>query len=44
MATENYPTYPDLANKVAVVTGGSRGIGASTKGEVRRIPYYSATR
>jgi 3-oxoacyl-[acyl-carrier protein] reductase len=30
MATENYPTYPDLANKVAVVTGGSRGIGAAT--------------
>jgi 3-oxoacyl-[acyl-carrier protein] reductase len=28
--TENYPTYPDLANKVAVVTGGSRGIGAAT--------------
>ena len=24
------PTYPDLANKVAVVTGGSKGIGAST--------------
>jgi len=23
------PTYPDLANKVAVVTGGSRGIGAA---------------
>src|SRR5215218_3138736 len=30
MATVNYPTYPDLANKVAVVTGGSRGIGAAT--------------
>ena len=30
MATENYPTYPDLANKVAAVTGGSRGIGAAT--------------
>jgi len=30
MATDNYPTYPDLANKVAVVTGGSRGIGAAT--------------
>ena len=30
MVTENYPTYPDLANKVAVVTGGSRGIGAAT--------------
>ena len=30
MATENYPTYPDLVNKVAVVTGGSRGIGAAT--------------
>jgi 3-oxoacyl-[acyl-carrier protein] reductase len=24
------PTYPDLANKVAVVTGRSRGIGAAT--------------
>lgn len=24
------PTYPDLAGKVAVVTGGSRGIGAAT--------------
>jgi NAD(P)-dependent dehydrogenase (short-subunit alcohol dehydrogenase family) len=24
------PTYPDLADKVAVVTGGSRGIGAAT--------------
>ena len=23
-------TYPDLAGKVAVVTGGSRGIGAAT--------------
>jgi 3-oxoacyl-[acyl-carrier protein] reductase len=30
MATENYPAYPDLANKVAVVSGGSRGIGAAT--------------
>lgn len=30
MTTENYPTYADLANKVAVVTGGSRGIGAAT--------------
>src|SRR3712207_6270829 len=30
MATQNYPTYPDLANRVAVVTGGSRGIGAAT--------------
>jgi 3-oxoacyl-[acyl-carrier protein] reductase len=30
MATDNYPTYADLANKVAVVTGGSRGIGAAT--------------
>ena len=30
MATEIYPTYPDLANKVAVVTGGSRGLGAET--------------
>jgi 3-oxoacyl-[acyl-carrier protein] reductase len=30
MATVNYPTYPDLANKVAVITGGSRGIGAAT--------------
>lgn len=25
-----FPTYPDLAGKVAVVTGGSRGIGAAT--------------
>jgi 3-oxoacyl-[acyl-carrier protein] reductase len=24
------PTYPDLADKVAVVTGSSRGIGAAT--------------
>jgi 3-oxoacyl-[acyl-carrier protein] reductase len=30
MATENYPTYPDLTDKVAVVSGGSRGIGAAT--------------
>jgi len=30
MATGNYPTYPDLADRVAVVTGGSRGIGAAT--------------
>jgi 3-oxoacyl-[acyl-carrier protein] reductase len=30
MASENYPTYADLANKVVVVTGGSRGIGAVT--------------
>jgi 3-oxoacyl-[acyl-carrier protein] reductase len=28
--TENLPTYPDLAGKVAVVTGGSGGIGAAT--------------
>ena len=27
---ENLPTYPDLAGKVAVVTGSSRGIGAAT--------------
>jgi 3-oxoacyl-[acyl-carrier protein] reductase len=27
---ESLPTYPDLAGKVAVVTGGSRGIGAAT--------------
>ena len=26
----NIPTYPDLAGKVAVVTGSSRGIGAAT--------------
>jgi 3-oxoacyl-[acyl-carrier protein] reductase len=26
----NIPTFPDLAGKVAVVTGGSRGIGAET--------------
>jgi 3-oxoacyl-[acyl-carrier protein] reductase len=28
--TENIPTYPDLAGKVALVTGGSGGIGAAT--------------
>ena len=28
--TENIPTYPDLAGKVAVVTGGSGGIGSAT--------------
>lgn len=28
--TSTIPTYPDLAGKVAVVTGGSRGIGAET--------------
>jgi 3-oxoacyl-[acyl-carrier protein] reductase len=27
---ERLPTYPDIADKVAVVTGGSRGIGAAT--------------
>jgi 3-oxoacyl-[acyl-carrier protein] reductase len=27
---ENIPLYPDLARKVAVVTGSSRGIGAAT--------------
>lgn len=27
---EQFPTYPDLVGKVAVVTGGSRGIGAAT--------------
>jgi 3-oxoacyl-[acyl-carrier protein] reductase len=27
--TGNIPTYPDLADKVAVVTGGSGGIGAA---------------
>lgn len=26
------PTYPDLAGRIAVVTGGSRGIGAATAG------------
>jgi 3-oxoacyl-[acyl-carrier protein] reductase len=30
MASENYSTYPDLADRVAVVTGSSRGIGAAT--------------
>ena len=30
MAARSYPTYPDLAGKVAVVSGGSRGIGAAT--------------
>ena len=28
--TENIPTYPDLAGKVAVITGGSGGIGSAT--------------
>jgi len=28
--TENIPTYPDLVGKIAVVTGGSGGIGAAT--------------
>jgi 3-oxoacyl-[acyl-carrier protein] reductase len=28
--TENVPTYPDLVGKIAVVTGGSGGIGAAT--------------
>ena len=28
--TENVPTYPDLAGKVAVATGGSGGIGSAT--------------
>jgi 3-oxoacyl-[acyl-carrier protein] reductase len=28
--TDNVPTYPDLAGKVAMVTGGSGGIGAAT--------------
>jgi 3-oxoacyl-[acyl-carrier protein] reductase len=30
MARDGMPTFPDLAGKVAVVTGGSRGIGAAT--------------
>ncbi len=30
MAASSYPTYPDLVGKVAVVSGGSRGIGAAT--------------
>ena len=30
MNRQDIPTYPDLAGKVAFVTGGSRGIGAST--------------
>jgi 3-oxoacyl-[acyl-carrier protein] reductase len=29
-AAASVPTYPDLAGKVAVVTGGSKGIGAAT--------------
>jgi 3-oxoacyl-[acyl-carrier protein] reductase len=28
--TENIPTYPGLAGKAAMVTGGSRGTGAAT--------------
>jgi 3-oxoacyl-[acyl-carrier protein] reductase len=28
--TRDFPTYPDLANKVVLVTGSSRGIGAET--------------
>ena len=28
--TENVPTNPDLQGKVALVTGGSGGIGAAT--------------
>lgn len=30
MSDPRYPTYPDLAGKVALVTGSSRGIGAET--------------
>jgi 3-oxoacyl-[acyl-carrier protein] reductase len=30
LISERVPTYPDLAGKVAVITGGSRGIGAAT--------------
>ena len=30
MVSTTIPTYPDLAGKVAVVTGGSKGIGAAT--------------
>jgi 3-oxoacyl-[acyl-carrier protein] reductase len=29
-ATQRLPIYPDLSGKVAVVTGGSGGIGAAT--------------
>jgi 3-oxoacyl-[acyl-carrier protein] reductase len=29
-ALESFPTYPELAGRVAVVTGGSKGIGAAT--------------
>ena len=29
MNSQTMPTYPDLAGKVVLVTGGSRGIGAT---------------
>jgi hypothetical protein len=44
------PTYPDLAGKVAVVTGGSQGIGAATcwvlaaPGTVQSLPVGGTVR
>jgi NAD(P)-dependent dehydrogenase (short-subunit alcohol dehydrogenase family) len=37
------PTYPDLAGKAAVVTGGSRGIGVATCGLLTTLFLASDT-